>query len=510
MGVSTTSQFDIQLLYQISRQLATTLELDDVLKRIIKLTVQVLEAQTGSIYLLNSDGRLIRQFLCESEHQLPSELFRTSFAGWVYANQKASIITNTMTDPRWLTLSTDVQGAEHSVIGVPMMRRNRVIGVIIIGQNSPNFFQAEHLQLLEAITNQAAAATENAALYTRANTERSVLRAVISGVQDTILVTDLQNRLILANPVAIRSLCLPDHFSGQLINEVLFEPAILNFFQIIVEESTDVNREIQLLDGRVFDCALRLVPNIGKVLSMHDVSTFKRLDGLKSEFVSQVAHDLKAPLGVIYGYAWLLNEAPKLDIEERGYVSEILSAVQRMRNLIDNILDLGRIEMGIEAEFVVTQLEPILTNAQRNHATAAQHRHIQLTTQLAPSLPAIWGAPLRLEIAVNNFLSNALKFTPVGGKVELSAFLKQDWVVVRVKDSGPGIPEHLQTRLFQKFSKLGQLETEQQEGHGLGLAIVKRIIDAHHGNVWVESTVGVGSSFCFALPVYTAESQDNS
>ena len=119
-------------------------------------------------------------------------------------------------------------------------------------------------------------------------------------------------------------------------------------------------REVTLGDGRVFDCALVEIPGVGKVLGMHDITTLKHLDALKSEFVAHVAHDLRAPLGVIQGNAWLLAGLPQLDADDRCVAQEILDAIHRMRSLIDNILDVGRIEMGIEAEFDVVDVEPLL------------------------------------------------------------------------------------------------------------------------------------------------------
>jgi signal transduction histidine kinase len=230
------------------------------------------------------------------------------------------------------------------------------------------------------------------------------------------------------------------------------------------------------------------------------VTTVEEIDALKSEYVAQVAHDLKAPLGVILGYVGLLEESPGLSEEEREHVGHILHSIGRMDTLIDNLLDLGRIEMGIEAEFRVMDVGAVVREAVANQQRAAIKNRVSLSAQVGDALPAVNGAPPRLGQAVSNLVGNALKFTPAGGSVTVRAGPEGGQAVVRVVDTGPGIPPSMHAKLFQKFSKLGQKETAEHEGNGLGLAIVKLVVDAHRGRVWVESQTGQGSTFAFSLP----------
>jgi signal transduction histidine kinase len=235
---------------------------------------------------------------------------------------------------------------------------------------------------------------------------------------------------------------------------------------------------------------------------MHDITTFKKLDSLKSEFVSQVAHDLKAPLAIIHGYASLLSELPILQEEENTYVQPIINNIVRMRNLIDNILDIGRIEMGIEAEFQVLDIVTATRQAITDMAALAAEKDVSLQTDLGEEPIHARAAPLRLQQALSNLLGNAINFTPKGGVVTVRLTADAQQAVICVEDTGPGIPPALQVRLFQKFSKLSQRNTRGSEGHGLGLAIVKSVADAHKGRVWLESQEGRGSSFYLSLPRY--------
>jgi two-component system, OmpR family, phosphate regulon sensor histidine kinase PhoR len=498
----------VETLYEITQQFATTLELDEVLGKALTLTVKAVKATAGSIFLLDTNGRVVRSILARGDlppqirYPVVETVMNKGFAGWIYQSRQASIIADTATDPRWHIFPDDTT-VTASAIGAPFIRRDIVIGIVIVQHPEPNAFNRRQLQLLEAIAVQASGTIENAALYTSASNERSMLQAVIASARDIVIATDAKDRLLVINPMAQQSLSVHERFQGRTFTEVFREPALLDFYNS--NESTEqALREVRFEDGRVFDCALSSVPTGGKVLSMHEVTAFKQLDALKSEFVSHVAHDLKAPLGVIQGYTWLLNDSGMND-ESRSYVQQIADSVTRMRGLIDNILDIGRIEMGIQAEFQPMEIGGIVEESVKSMQALARDKKIALTTTVVAGTPKVKASAMRLGQAVTNLVGNALKFTPVGGTVTVLASSDYDDVVVQVIDSGPGIPPHLQTKLFQKFSRLGQGATQKNEGHGLGLAIVKSVVEAHGGRVWVESKPGKGSIFAFSVPAIEAE-----
>jgi signal transduction histidine kinase len=503
--VTTATVEQKELLYEVTRQFASTLELDVVLGKVLGLTVESVGAAVGSIFLFDENGRVVRSILArgnlppEVRYPTVATVMSQGFAGWVYQQRRADLVIDTESDERWYVFPNDTL-VVRSAIAAPLIRDADVIGIITLTHPEPNCFRAGQLSLLEAIAAQASLAVEKAQLHSRVTNERAMLGAIIAGVQDAILAVDLQERLILANPAARQNLDLAADADGRLIRDIIREPALLAFYDSSGEQEL-TRQEVTLADDRVFDCTLVGAPNVGKILAMHDVTTFKRLAALKNEFVSQVAHDLKAPLGIIYGYASLLGDLPILKEEEDLYVKPIMLAVNRMRGLIDNILDIGRIEMGIEAEFQLLDLVVTTLTAVTGLEAVAVEKRISLVTELPAEAVLVRGVPVRLEQAITNLVANALKFTPPGGRVTVQVNCKDDQATVLIKDTGPGIPALLQDRLFQKFCKLGQQETASQQGHGLGLAIVKSVVDAHHGQVWVESEVGCGSTFAFALPL---------
>lgn len=493
----------VELLYEVTRQFASSLELDEVLGKVLTLTVRAVTADAGSIFLLDMNGRVVRSILARGDlppqikYPLVLTVMNKGFAGWVYQRRETGIIADTTIDGRWHFFADDTI-VTRSAIAAPIIRRDIAIGVMTLMHPEPNWFSKRQLQLLEAIATQAASAIENAALYTNATNERSMLQAIIAAARDGVIVTDTKDRLILVNPMARQSLGINEQYQGRAFGEVLREPGLVEFYAASGAEEHSV-REVHFEDGRVFDCALSRIPNVGKVVTMHDITTFKQLDALKSEFVSHVAHDLKAPLGVMQGYTWLLNDHPDLSEEGRSYVEQITDSITRMRVLIDNILDIGRIELGMQAEFQPVAMGVVVQESVKNMQSLAREKRINLTSK-ASTMPLVNGSPLRLGQAVTNLVGNALKFTPIGGSVAVQASFESGQVTVKIADTGPGIPPHLQAKLFQKFSRLGQGATQKNEGHGLGLAIVKSIVEVHGGRVWVESHTGRGSTFAFSLP----------
>lgn len=489
----------VHVLYEVTRQFASTLELEAVLGKVLETTVRAVAADAGSIFQLDANGYVTRSILARGDvparvgRPIVDTVMSEGLAGWVFRERAAALIPDTRRDPRWHFFPDD-KLVTLSAMAAPLVRQEHVIGIVTMMHHEPGAFGDADLELLEAIAAQAAVAIENATHYEEARRERARLAAVIASVQDAIVETDASDRIVRVNPAAVRALVLASDPVGQVVTSV-----VAGALAPLYEGAPPVARELALPDGRVFDCALVELPGGGRVLGMHDISTLKHLDALKSEFVAHVAHDLRAPLGVIQGNAWLLADLPQLADDDRAVAREILDAIQRMRSLIDVVLDVGRIEMGIQAEFEDVELEPVLRRVLVAHEAPARRKDIELALELPGTLPPVHGSAIRLEQAIANLLGNALKFTPRGGSVRVRAAQEGDWLVVEVADSGPGIARALHGRLFRKFSTLG--EHREHEGNGLGLAIVRTLVEAHGGRVTLESEIGRGAVFGFRLPV---------
>lgn len=223
---------------------------------------------------------------------------------------------------------------------------------------------------------------------------------------------------------------------------------------------------------------------------------------MKSEFVATVSHDLRSPLTLIRGYATMLDMVGDLNEQQQGYARKIVSGVENMSRLVNNLLDLGRIELGVGLQVEnVTVLDMIerVTSALQLQAT---QKNIELTVELSKDMPhAVEADQALLNQAVYNLTENAIKYTPDGGRVTLRTLSLPEALIFSVEDTGIGIAEDDLPRLFEKFYRGKQREARAQHGSGLGLAIVNSIAINHGGKVWVDSTLGKGSTFYLQIPL---------
>jgi signal transduction histidine kinase len=193
-----------------------------------------------------------------------------------------------------------------------------------------------------------------------------------------------------------------------------------------------------------------------------------------------------------------------LNVKQKDFVEKILGGIEQMTKLIDDLLDLGRIEAGVGlaremclmAQLVESAVDPL-----RGQAVA---KSLALQIEVPEDLPAISGDPTLLRQAISNLVENAIKYTPQGGKVRIGAEMRDGGLVLAVSDTGVGIAQADQVRLFEKFYRVRQRDTAHIKGTGLGLAIVKSVVERHGGRVWVESRLGRGSTFFVSLPANDA------
>ncbi|MCA9394843.1 MAG: hybrid sensor histidine kinase/response regulator [Candidatus Omnitrophica bacterium] len=233
----------------------------------------------------------------------------------------------------------------------------------------------------------------------------------------------------------------------------------------------------------------------------------RRLKGMyetQKEFTSTVSHELRTPLASIKSTVDLvLSGAPgPLTEDQSKFLQKTKNNVDRLNRLINDILDLTKLESGkTELQISFHNLAQLIAEDVDNHAEAAAAKGLTLTTNISDNLPAIPMAVDKIHQVLNNLLSNAIKFTEQGGvMVVCTNNVERNYVEVRVADTGPGISVEDKDKLFQKFQQLGEPH-QHTGGTGLGLAICKEIVDRHGGKIWVESQVGEGSCFCFLLPI---------
>ena len=223
----------------------------------------------------------------------------------------------------------------------------------------------------------------------------------------------------------------------------------------------------------------------------------------KSEFLANMSHELRTPLNAIIGFSEVMLERMFGELNERQeeYLKDILSSGKHLLTLINDILDLSKIEAGkMELERGSFSLRTALENGVTMIRERASRHEIALSLALGEGLDAVSGDERKVKQIVYNLLSNAVKFTPDGGRVDVSAEQANGAVQVTVRDTGIGIAPEDQQRIFEEFSQVGRDPERSREGTGLGLTLSKRYVELHGGKIWVESAPGQGSAFSFTLP----------
>ncbi|MEO8392880.1 MAG: ATP-binding protein, partial [Chloroflexota bacterium] len=387
---------------------------------------------------------------------------------------------------------------------VPVMREDRVIAVISIEHRRLNAFTDDHLSFVAKLAARAGVAIDNARLYSEAVREREKLSHIVSEIADIVMVIGNDDRVVIINQSGIAALHLPaeDTLIGRPYTEVLENTPVMPVIQQARASRQIMVAEIDLNGNRTYYAELATQPEIGLIVVMHDITPLKQTDELKRELVATVSHDLKQPLSVMNGYLELLQMQQRLDARGENFVRMIARSIEHMRHLIDDVLDLAKIESGIELEtrpVVVNQLINDCVDAVR---PLADGKSMKLEVNVENSLPELAGDPNRLQQIFSNLVGNAVKYTPAQGKVWISVERLDRNLRFMVKDNGMGISPEDQAHIFDRFYRVRRPETENIEGTGLGLAIVKKLIEAHKGQIGLESSLGEGTTFYVTLPIY--------
>ena len=349
--------------------------------------------------------------------------------------------------------------------------------------------------------------------------EKSRMGTLINHLSDGVMAADGQKQVALANPAFLKltgyrgesPIGLPvknliqNERLLQLIDEALSMPA---------EQFVELTEEFDqgaLADDKEIVLAVRCVPfrdrlyrNLGTVTVIHDITALKKMDKIKSDFVSMVAHEIKSPMNSVLALVKVIKDglAGSVTEKQQEILGRVSEKIKGLSDLAADLLDLSRIESGlIMLEKERLQVASLLSEQVAFHQTRAQGKNIQLRLESVSELPPILANKRSIEEVFANLLTNAIKYTPEGGKVTVSAGAEKDYVHIMVKDTGFGISREDLARIFERFYRVKDDKTRMISGTGLGLGIVKSIVEAHNGRIEAESEVDCGSTFHVFLPV---------
>jgi PAS domain S-box-containing protein len=394
-----------------------------------------------------------------------------------------------------------VTGPRPGAIAALALRQDQTyFGILWLVYDRPHTFSDDEMRFLSTLASQASLACANARLYASAEVGRQRLEAILDSAAEPILVFDDKLNILLINPAALQVPgLLTASMPGSAVNAVLAHTQLLEFLSQPLSERV-ASREFEISVGRFFFASVANIivddRYVGKICILRDITHYKQLDTLKTEFVATVSHDLRSPLTLMRGYATMLQMVGDLNEQQKKYSEKIVQGVENMARMVNNLLDLGRIEAGVGLQVEVVNIEEVINQVLSTLQPHAVQKNIQLASLRDAGVPREIQADRPLfQQAVYNLVENAIKYTPTGGSVKVALHSTEKTVIIEVADTGIGIAPLDLSHMFEKFYRSGRREAYQQRGTGLGLAIVKSIAERHQGRVWVESQLGKGSRF---------------
>ena len=340
--------------------------------------------------------------------------------------------------------------------------------------------------------------------------EKGKAQALIDTISDGVLLIDDRGSMIYSNNTALRLLGIP-----KISPEVGVPRSVKNeaFFKaltdMLAQKEKYLKTELEASlssDSKAPAKSFRIISNQfllatlkrpGRVIIIRDITSEKEIEKAKEDFFHMITHDMRAPLSTLQGYTELLMKKIGPSPSTDKYLQSMLYSSRRLRGMIDDILNVTKLERGTMAlQLDSMDASALMARIKDNHEPVAGPKNIKLSVALPPSKIELMADPILLERVITNLMGNSLKFTPSGGSITLSTWETAQEVFFAVEDTGPGIPENKREEIFGKYS---QMEEHKSQGFGLGLAMCKMTVELHKGRIWVESELGKGSKFIFTV-----------
>lgn len=503
-------------LLEIARGLAGELNLNKLLDRILEISIEMLAGQAGLIVLRSSSG----DWRLGSSRKIPAAFLR--LVEPLLAGIPEKVDSAEFEIPEINRLLKDLTHTASlgflSGVGLPLIARSRVVGVIFIFRSYPDLFSANDRALLSSFADQAAIAVQNAQLYQQVSQEKQRMDAMLDSAADGFLILSANHTIEICNASFARLYGLPASEIQSSLHESIIKWAappqgmtlenaeaggwpLTPHAQLYIEG--DLIRPAPNLPLPVGIAYTPLLSKEGTLINIittiRDITRFRQAEELKTTFISVISHELKTPVALIKGYvSTLRREDAHWD---RAIVKESLAVIEeeadRLTTMIENLLDATRLQAGALSLKKTDVFLPDLSKrlAQRFQVQSQQHK---ITADFPPDFPVIIADEIRLEQVVSNLISNAIKYS-TDGEIQISGQIKPDNVIVCVSDQGPGIAPEDMPHIFDRFYRAPEM-AKKTKGAGLGLFLSKSIIEAHGGRIWIDPDPDLGTRICFCLP----------
>ena len=502
-------------LAETARVVTGSLDMEDVPQRILAQTMRSLEAEGASLALVNRETGELEFKVATGQGAAEVTGFRLAagqgIAGWVAEHEQALAVEDVSQDERFFAGVDDQTGMQtRNVVCVPIFVQASLIGVLEAINLPGETIASEQIELLKGIAGLAGTALSHARLFNETQQARQRYASLFNDSVDPILITDLSGVVTEANHRA-------ESFLGHPIEDLIGRS--IRQLQLVGPDQPQVDLP-QLSPGEAVSYAAEALHRTGRPLPveahakrididrqpylqwiLRDISERKELDELRTDLTSMIFHDLRSPLGNVMSSLEMLQSSIPEDAETLQSVLSIAQrSSRRLSRLIDSLLDLGQLESGQ----AVLHREPadvgvIVREAVEEVEPLAEAKSHALAVELEADMPRLELDIDMIRRVVINLLENAIKYTRSGGEITVSARREGDQLTVSVSDTGPGIPDEARTLIFEKFSRIHH--EGRPKGLGLGLAFCRLAVEAHGGQIGLESQRGVGSTFAFWLPL---------
>lgn len=522
------------LLTALEHELEEPLSLHKLLTLLLRWSLDATGAEAGAICQVDHEhGELVVQvYEGYTSESIPSVLNRHQRRRWEsglvgqVAQKGRALLVRDVTKERGIV---PIESNLRAELAVPISKDGEVLAVLVLDSPRSAAFGETELAFVSMLCERATMPLHRAMVYQETLETSTHLSQVFNNLPTGLALLDISGRVLRANPAWSLLWGTPDgnnetpfHVSLDLV-EVLLprlqEPMRLVDFcadgqhapddtHMITLHLSEPSQEIQVLSVPTRDS---LGQRTGQLWMVNDVTRERELDRLKSEFVSVVSHELRTPLTSILGFTELLLARSFSPADQRHFIQTVYDQANQLSQLVDDLLSASRMDSGrVKLNCWIVELRQIIAQLTNQLGQLEHHR---LLIRMTDPLPPVYVDRDKIKQVLFNLLTNAIKYSPDGGEIELSVqpvgddvWLPDDhpdgeWLLVNVQDQGIGIAPSDQPRIWERFYRVDNTNTRRIGGTGLGLGIARSLVELHGGRIWMESEPGQGSTFFFTLPV---------
>ncbi len=499
--------------------MASTLNLEVVLKNILMEIQTALEVESVALSLIDLEGgHLEYKAAIHESMDLQSKLvgkkilIGQGFAGWVAEHGEGEIVSNPSQDPRFLqTNKVYPEMSPYAIVAAPIFIPGRVLGVLEAINPHAGQFEPDALQVLSGIGSLAGSFIQNARLYEDLQNTHSRYYDLFENSIDPIIITDLEGNILETNQRTLQTSCYTEEQLRKMvisdIHEVKWDAIGSNFQSLKEDTSSSYESTLITMDGTEIPIQVNVHQiRIGDECMLQwifrDITESKNLDQLREDLTSMIFHDLRSPLSnVISSLDVIQASLPGTDDPEIQSLFEIATrSTVRIQRLTRSLLDINRLESGQP----ITNLETfhpktLIQYTKQEMSTQAEAKKQKVRLSIPKKIPEVEADRNMIERVLINLVQNAIKFTPSKGKIEIGTEMIKDEIHFWVLDSGPGVDPDYIDRIFDKYTRIHP--DERIKGLGLGLAFCRLAVEGHGGRIWVENLPAGGAKFTFTLPL---------